>query len=334
MNKIVISRLDNIGDVVMTTPILYELKKKYPKSKVMLVIRPLAAQAVEGLPFIDEVIVFSKKNSIRQQIDIIRKIWHADLAYLIDYTHRIALLAFLAGIKMRVGIKHKREKLLTHPIEWKKKMDNIYDPLMFASLLKQSTGIDIMKDKDWNTFYFAEAAEKSKDRIKAELQSYNVDINKPYIVFSLYTSLAAKDWPEHYWAELWHRIGAKYDIPIVLTGSNSNKIKFDANVLDLSDKTNLKELGYVISKAALVIGGCSAPMHIARAFKVPTIGLYGPTPAAKGAPPENLASFVTSAECAPCNGDYSSPCKKPFCMGLIKVDDVYKVVADFLDQLD
>lgn len=168
MDKIVISRLDNIGDVVMTTPIIYGLKKKYPTSRLILVVKPLAAKAVEGLPFIDEVIVFSKKNSISQQIDIIRRIWHADMAYLIDYTHRIALLAFLAGIRMRVGIKHKRGKLLTHAIEWEKEMDDIYDPVMFASLLKKSTGIDIMQDKDWNTFYFAGAAQKSRIELKQD----------------------------------------------------------------------------------------------------------------------------------------------------------------------
>lgn len=161
-----------------------------------------------------------------------------------------------------------------------------------------------------------------------------MEIDKPYIVFSLYTSLTAKNWPESYWQELWHLIGEKYDIPIILTGDNPNNIKFSANVVDLSNKTDLAELGYIISKAALVIGGCSAPMHIARAFKVPTIGLYGPTPVAKGAPPENIASFVTSAKCSPCNGDYSSPCEKPFCMQLIKVDDVYQAVVDFLDKRD
>ncbi len=56
MKKIVISRLDNIGDVVMTTPILYQLKKKYPEAKLIYIVRTVAAPAVDRLPFIDEVI--------------------------------------------------------------------------------------------------------------------------------------------------------------------------------------------------------------------------------------------------------------------------------------
>ncbi len=330
MNKIIVSRLDNIGDVVMTTPILYQLKKMYPKAKLIYVVRTVAAPSVDRLPFIDEVIALHDKKTMSEQINLIKKIWHADLAYLIDYTHRIALLAFLAGVKKRVGIKHKRGNLLTHPIEWEKGMDNTYDPVMFAELLKENTGIDVMQEENWNTFHYSEASLEEKARVERMFAETGHDIDKPYIVFSMYTSHASKDWPETYWQELWSRVGEISDIKIVLTGANPKNIKFGNNVIDLSGKTDLYELGYIIKRAKLVINGCSAPMHIARAFKVPTIGLYGSTPVSKGAPPENIASFATTANCAPCNGDYSSPCETPFCMQLIKVEDVYNVVKDFL----
>jgi ADP-heptose:LPS heptosyltransferase len=48
MKKIVISRLDNIGDVVMTTPILYQLKKKYSEAKLIYIVRTVAAPALTG----------------------------------------------------------------------------------------------------------------------------------------------------------------------------------------------------------------------------------------------------------------------------------------------
>ncbi|MGE4589805.1 MAG: glycosyltransferase family 9 protein [Acidaminococcaceae bacterium] len=334
MKKIVVSRLDNIGDVVMTTPLLYQLKKMFPEAKLIFVVRTVAAPAVDRLPFIDEVIALPDKKTIGEQINVIKKIWHADFAYLMDYTHRIALLVYLARVRTSFGVAHRRAKLLTQPIEWEKEMDYIYDPVMFADLLKKSTGIDVMQEANWNTFHYSEATAGEKDRVARMFAETGYDIGKPYIVFSMYTSHTSKDWPEACWQELWSKIGEISDVNIVLTGDNSKNIKFGTNVIDLSGRTNLYELGYIIKKAKLVVNGCSAPMHIARAFKVPTIGLYGPTPAAKGAPPENIASFVTLAECAPCNGDYSSPCEKPFCMKLIKVDDVYKVIANFLAQLD
>lgn len=330
MKKIVISRLDNIGDVVMTTPILYQLKKKYPEAKLIYIVRTVAAPAVDRLPFIDEVISLPDKKTLIKQIDVIRKMWRADIAYLVDYTHRIALLSYLARVKKSIGIAHKRANLLTHPIKWHKEMDIIYDPVLFAELLKENTGIDIMKEKDWNTFRYSEANSEERARVTGMFAEAGYDIDKPYIVFSMYTSHISKDWPEEYWQDLWMRVGKISDSKIVLTGANPKNIKFGQNVIDLSDRTNLYELGYIIKRAKLVVNGCSAPMHIARAFQVPTIGLYGSTPVTKGAPPENVASFATTAHCAPCNGDYASPCEKPFCMQLIKVDEVYNVVAEFL----
>lgn len=334
MKKIVVSRLDNIGDVVMTTPILYKLKKLYPEAKIIFVVRTIAAPAVSRLPFIDELIVFSDKKAFGEQIALIKKIWRADLAYLIDYTYRIALLSYLAQAKIRVGIPHKRAFFLTHRIKWNKEMDYAYDPVMFAELLKENIGIDVMQDKDWNTFHYSEANSQEKQKIEQLFAVNNLDIMKPYIVFSMYTSDIAKNWPEEYWQELWQKVGKNYKIPVILTGDNPKNIRFGSNVTDFSGKTDLYELGYIIQRAALVINGCSAPMHIARAFKVPTIGLYDPTPVMKGAPPENIASFATPASCAPCNGDYSDPCDKPFCMGLIKVDGVYQVIAEFLEKQD
>ena len=334
MNKIIVSRLDNIGDVVMTTPILYQLKKMYPKAKLICVVRTVATPVVDRLPFIDEVIALHDKKTISEQINLIKKMWHADLAYLVDYTHRIALLAYLAQVKKSIGVAHKRASLLTNPIKWNKEMDYTYDPLLFARLLEENTGIDVMQEEDWNTFHYSEATVEEKARVERMFAEAGHDINKPYFVFSMYTSHVSKDWPEEYWQELWARVGKVSDITIVLTGANPKNIQFGGNVIDFSGKTDLYELGYIIKRAQLLVNGCSAPMHIARAFKVATIGLYGSTPVSKGAPPENIASFATTAPCAACNGDYSSPCEKPFCMQLIKVDDVYQAVADFLDKPD
>ena len=332
MKKIVVSRLDNIGDVVMTTPILNQLKRKFPEAKLIYIVRTIAAPAVDRLPFIDEVIALPDKKTLGEQINLIIKMWHADLAYLVDYTHRIALLAYLARVRKSIGVAHKRANLLTQPIKWNKEMDYTYDPVMFAELLKENTGIDVMQEENWNTFHYSEANSQEKQKMEQLFAAHNLDMAKPYIVFSMYTSHISKNWPEEYWQQLWQKIGENYDMPVILTGDNPQNIQFGSNVTDLSGQTNLYELGYVIERAALVINGCSAPMHIARAFKVPTIGLYGSTPVTKGAPPENIASFATTAPCAPCNGDYSSPCEKPFCMQLIKVDDVYQAVADFLDK--
>ena len=332
MKHIVVSRLDNLGDVVMTTPILYGLKRLYPEAKLSFIVHENLTAAVDRVPFIDEIIPFPKERTFANQYNIYKKIAHADMIYLVDYTHRISLLAYLARIKERIGIAHKRGKYLTTPVKWDKSMDAIYDPQLFADILKEKLNINIMDEDNWCDFHYSKASDAEKNHINEILSEHNFDIKNPYINFSLYTGERAKNWSEENWQALWKRIKDISNIKIVLTGDNSKNIKFSDNVIDLAGKTNLYELGYVIENARLVINGCSGPMHIAKAFHTPTIGLYGPTPVAKGAPPNNYASIVTSAVCAPCNGDYSTPCDTPFCMDMISVDEVYDVVARFLKE--
>ncbi len=153
----------------------------------------------------------------------------ADIAYLVDYTHRIALLSYLARVKKSIGIAHKRANLLTHPIKWHKEMDIIYDPVLFAELLKENTGIDIMKEKDWNTFRYSEANSEERARVTGMFAEAGYDKDKPYIVFSMYTSHISKDCPEEYWQDLRMRVGKISDSKIVLTGANPKNIKFGQN---------------------------------------------------------------------------------------------------------
>ncbi len=330
MKKIIISRVGGIGDVVMTTAIVLALKEKYPKSKLIYIVKKNAEQALERIEAIDEVLVYDK--SFKNSLEIIKKIWCADLFFLVDTTYRLAVLGALAFAKKRVGLAHKRKFWLTESVNWEKWMDYRYDPELSAYILFKTTGIQVNTTNVWNKLTFSDANETECSLVRKKFAAQKIKIEEPYIVFSLYTAAKAKDWPEEKWVELWKRLEKKYpNIPIILLGDRKSNFEFTANVKDFSGATSLIETGYIIKKSILVINSCSLPMHIARAFKVPTIGLYGPNPVEKGAPPENFFSHVTSAKCAPCEGYYSGACEQPYCMELISVEEVELKLLEFLE---
>lgn len=60
--KIFVTRQGGIGDVILATPILAELKKLYPDWYITLLVFPNAVEIIKGLPFIDEVFVYNKEN--------------------------------------------------------------------------------------------------------------------------------------------------------------------------------------------------------------------------------------------------------------------------------
>lgn len=329
-SKIVVTRTQGLGDVVMTTPILYGLRKKFPDAKISFVIYPNAYDLVSKLDFIDEIVVFPDKKTLKDQIKILKLMWYADLVYLIDTSHRLSVISFLSRAKKRIGLKHKRGIYLTDGIEYNKKMDSIYDPVLFAEILKEITKINIMDTDDWNRFFVSEANAEEINKMELLKNNNGIGSEDSYIIFSMYTANRAKDLPEYKWQNIWEKFAKISDMPIVLCGNNPKKIKFSQNVKDFSNKTNLRELGYLIKKSALVINGCSLPMHIARAFDIPTIGLYGPTFFEKGAPPENFVSISSPAYCAPCWTMYSDPCKEPFCMDMINEEIILDALKNFL----
>ena len=58
--KILIARLDRIGDVVLSTPVIKALRDAYPDSHIAMMVRPCAREIVEGNPYLDEVIIYDK----------------------------------------------------------------------------------------------------------------------------------------------------------------------------------------------------------------------------------------------------------------------------------
>ena len=332
MNKIVVSRLQNMGDSIMATPILHGIKQLHPEAKLIYITRPAGYAPVSRLPFIDQVIVFPDKKTWTAQREVYEAFKNADIAFLMDNTHRMAVLAFLARAKIRAGMAHKRVRYLNKPVKWTQEMDFVFDPALFAIMLKDTTGLDVRKEKNWDKYYFSAASPQEQQHVQVLARERNLDLNKPYLAFSMYTGIRAKNWPEEYWRQLWERIGQNFKIPVVMTGVNPKKLTLGSNVIDFTGVTTLYEFGYLVQRSSILISGCSGPIHVARAFGVPTIGLYGPTPPTVGAPPENIATIVSEAPCAPCNGYYSGPCAQPFCMGLISVDEVYEAIAKFLQE--
>ncbi len=321
MNRILVTRIGGIGDVVMTTAVIAGLKELYPNSHIAYLVAPNAVDAVAGLPCVDEVIAFRK--DLKTQLSILKKIWRFDLALHADVTYRPAVLSALARIPVRVGLAHKRRQWLTNPIEWEPCQDSLYDPETVAQWLRTATGIDITKTSGWSALHYAEATPMEEKHVCDMLSAVGVSPGTEYLVAALHASGDAKDWPADKWRTFFEKIRQISSVPIILVGDKPAPADLPVGVFDLACKTNLRELGFIMRRAVFFIGGCSLPMHVARAFHIPSIGLYGPNPVTKGAPPELVAAHATKHACAPCEGYYSGACGHPDCMSSIEPGEVF-----------
>lgn len=325
---IILSRFGGLGDMVMMSPLLKGIKTLYPDIKLTVVGNTNAKQLMEAYPFVDEYLTFDKTK--KSSWNLIKKLWHSDVVYLMDTLYRVSIIYALACIKKRVGLPHKRKFWLTDCLEIEPWMNHAFEPVVYAYFLKEATGIDVTVLPDWDTFEYPEARDVDIQHVQELLLPLK---GQDYIVSSLETGGYAKNWPKEYWITLFKNLQSEGKAVVIIGEESQNYINLDLpdNVLDLRGKTNLLEVGEIIRNADLVINGCSFPVHVANAVNTPVIGLYGSQPVWRGAPQRIYKAIVSPVECAGCDWLYNGPgwCESPFCMKKITPSEVMKDVKQF-----
>ena len=116
-------------------------------------------------------------------------------------------------------------------------------------------------------------------------------VNGEYVVLVPGAAQANKRWPIERFAELASKIGERFGLSIVATGSQGEREYIEAiqaggktRVINLAGKTTVRELIPLMKKASLVVSNDTGPGHIAAALGVPIVMIFGPTNPARVCP--------------------------------------------------
>lgn len=330
MKKIFISKQGGIGDVILATPVLAEIKKQYPDCKLTLMIFPNAVDMVQGLPFIDEIIAYDKKRI--SFCALWRKLLGYDIAIFLDLSYRPAMAAALAGIPIRAGIEHKRGLWLNRKIKWQEYMDHTYEPYVLWDIVKEALKIDTTKT-NLEQLYIADSPVNAKLMLQQLMEDAGLTAGEKYIVSSPITAYYLKNWPLDRWQELYCRIYRQYGYKTVLFGSGKLEYDWDSDcVINLWGRIQLNQLRELIKGAALLVNSCSMPIHAASAVDTPCVVLYGFGDYKRWAPKCNCEVVVTPLSCSPCDGYHGTKCTDPKCMRSISVETVFQAVERCLSK--
>jgi heptosyltransferase II len=150
---------------------------------------------------------------------------------------------------------------------------------------------------------------------------------------------SAKRWYPKEFADVASDLSGHYDI-VIFGGSNEKDIALDiekylikkgvTNYQNLSAKTSINELISQIANLDLFITGDSGPMHLAAAYQIPTVAIFGPTNDKETSQWMNERSIIVkkNLECQPCM-KRACPLKHHKCMKLIEASDVLRAVKKF-----
>ncbi|MDW5440979.1 lipopolysaccharide heptosyltransferase II [Polaromonas sp. SM01] len=297
-----------IGDAVMTEPLLRRLHARGEQLTVGAL--PWVAPVYRAMPQVHEVIEFPFAHGglqLKARRLLAKRIaGQFDTAYVLPNSLKSALLPLLAGIPKRVGyLGEARVGLLTHRLKNPAKGKR---PPMVA-------------------FYSALSGEAHLDTDRPELQMPAAEVEQAladlglkrgaYVVFAPGAEYGpAKRWPASHFSELAKHLA----VPVVLLGSGKEaalceEIAAPVNALqagkclNFAGKTTLVQALCAIAAAQHVVSNDSGLMHVAAAFGVPQVAIFGSS-SPLHTPPlntqatvlwlKNDAGYQPPLDCAPC----------------------------------
>jgi len=333
--KILVIRFSSLGDIVLLTPLFQKIKQRYPSSHLSFLTGKKYAALFTEDPNIDRIIPYTvlSENTV-QFLRLLRTIRNERYDLIID-CHSIprSILLYLFGrSKERRRINKfsfaRRMMVKTHRV---KKLPHI--------VTRYLATIDDEQEHDYKPKLYLK-----QDEIEKYKKLFNRNIGTRKIIgFVIGASRKTKMWQEEKLKNLSLDLVRKDNVFIVFLGGKSevelvNRIKegLGDKCLDLSGKTDLRELSAALTACDVLFTTDSGPMHVAIAVGTPVVTIFGPTVPEFGFSPYDEKSIIISKtlSCKPCSlhGTDRCPLGHHNCMKLIEVEEVREGIAKLLHK--
>ena len=339
IKRILLIQLGDIGDVVLTIPTIKALKENYPSAEIFVLLRNYALELIEGCPWVDGVISVKKdKGKLRDEIcyqkDLLLGLRRKGFELAIDLRTgtRGAIVSFLSGANFRIGRYREggklwRNRLFTHLIRPENELSQ-YSTLHSLNILAP---FNLRINNTYPELTVTEENERSAANI---LRRQKVPIDKPIIALHPFSRWRYKEWPIRNYIKLIDRIGSRYGVSILMTGSDDERHRAaeivkrsQIDVYSLAGKTSIGELAAVLKRCSLLIGIDSAPVHIAAAVGIPTVAIFGPSSPINWAP-RGKQHYVIYKDlpCVPCREKGCNNSEVSRCLDELSVEEVVPVI--------
>jgi lipopolysaccharide heptosyltransferase II len=309
VKRILVRGTNWIGDAVLTTPALMAIRKGFPKAKNVLLVKPAIAELLHHHPAVDEIVLYRDPGphaGLGGKLTLARLLRHGryDLAILLQNAFEAAAITALAGIPNRYGYATDgRSLLLTHRVPLIPKIRRRHQLHYYLELLRP-LGIPVEPEPPMLRTTPGEDAEAIE-----HLRACGVDPKKVLIGLnpgSIYGT--AKRWLPERFAAVADRVAAEHGGVVLIFGGRGEEElgaaiagMMTAPTLVLSGRTTMRRLMALIKPCRLFITNDTGPMHIATAFGVPTVAIFGPTDPATTSPVGSRHELVRHpVDCSPC----------------------------------
>lgn len=284
LRKILVVRLDEIGDMVLTTPFLRELRRNYPKAEITLVVKPAVYNLVELCPYIDKIKKFTKANgrwAFFQNINQSKRFacheleHDYDLAIVprfdSDYAYMAGAIAFFSGAVKRIGYA-------PWVLPCKSKLDAGLDRF-YTDFVPAREGVCHEVERNLDILrYLGCSIENSSlelwiDEHDEHVANKLLPTREGQRLLALILSAGAKhkEWPIENYIGMIEFFRQENLLPILLGAGENTREYADEfcnacpEAIDLVGKCSLRETYAVMKQCEIFLGGDTGPMHMAAA---------------------------------------------------------------------
>lgn len=299
VRRVLAIRLDNLGDLLMTTPALAAIHESVPGARIALLTSPSAAALARELPSVDAVLSadapWIKSGEAALAADPPGASERALLARLHDEAFDAAviftvctqsalpaaLLCRMAGIPLRLA--HARENPYGLLSDWVPETDRVEDG-MRHEVERQLALVAAVGWHTEDTRLRLAPGEASRARAAALLEAAGIGRGVPYVVVHPGASAPSRRWPATRFGAVAHTIAQASGAAIVFTGARTEhalieqaRLEMGSPSVSLEGELGVGELAALIGGARLVLANNSGPAHIAAAMGTPVVVLYAQT---------------------------------------------------------
>ena len=313
--RLLAMRLDNIGDVVMTGPVLRTLKENLPGASITLMASPGGKEAAPLLPWVDEVFAWRVlwQDLGRLSFDPARE-WELIEALRGCYDAAIILTSFkqtphpagyacyLAGIPLRLGeSKEWGGGVLTD--EAPPAPDELHQVERNLRLIEH-VGF-VVEDRSLSLH----VPEEARGTVVELLQARGVAPDAPYVLLNPWASAQARTYPTHRFAFAARLLSEETGWPVVVSGTEADRSRSGELLdvlgdrgVDLVGATGLSELAALVEGARLVLTNNTSTMHLLDALRTPGVVLFSGTELEEQWRPRDVPHRLLRREtwCSPC----------------------------------
>lgn len=300
--SVLVVRTDQIGDVVLSSPLLRELRRALPQARITLVVKPAVRNLVEHCPHVDEVLTFEAAGQgrtaylqgagaavrmglgrlLRRRFDVaVLPRWDADF-------YHGAFLCYWSGAVRRLGY---REDLTPEKRRWSRGHDRLFTDLLDGS----GVAHEAERGLAFASFFGRQAADRRlelwtapEDDAFAQALLAGAGRERPLVALGPGAGEPKRCWPLERFAAVGARLAEAGTADLVLVGGPGEealgrelKARLGPAAVDCVGRATLRQTAAVLRRCRLFVGNDSGLLHLAAA----------------------AGSSVVELSCHPANGD-------------------------------